>query len=238
MLRFKQFLIEEEQTLNPRRQNFPEGEEGDKQYSQALRDTALKQKAEGDKMRSSGEKNYKILGNIETGLKVAETVTDAALTAGAVAVPGVGTMLNATVKGIKAQQAVNDGDFVKAGLYAADAALPALGNLAKTASAGGKIAQAVKPVGELAKDVTNFVKNPIADLGKRGAQETISRLSQTGPAKAVIDAGTKALQSSGLSSQAIQVGTKTAVTTGTKIAGQKTEKGIQNTGFNTKQFTS
>jgi hypothetical protein len=141
MKKFKQFLLETEQTLNPRRSDYPEGDSGQQQYLQALRDTAKKQKQEAEEMTRSAESRANILGNIETGLKVADAVTDVALTAGSV-LPG-GALLNAGVKATKSAVAAGQGNYTGVAVNALDAAVPIAGKLATAVKAAGNIASVI-----------------------------------------------------------------------------------------------
>lgn len=230
MKRFKQFLIEriegwnpdvlKTQTLNPRRQDFNSQEE----YLQALRDTAVKQKEEGQKLTSSGEQRANILGKVETGLKVADTIADATLSAGAVAVPGIGTALNATVKGLKSGMAASQGDYGKAALYAADAGLPALGRLASTGTQLGKATQIAKPALDLAKDVGAYIKNPVT-----GAVSELTKIGlQAKPISQMTSSMSNIAKGIGLSSEAANLLGQTSVKVGTKAAGEQLSSELEN----------
>jgi hypothetical protein len=142
MKRFKQFLKETTQTLNPRRSDYPEGDSGQQQYLQALRDSAAKQRQEGEEMTKDAESRANTLGNIETGLKVADTVADVALTAGSV-VPG-GAIVNTVVKGAKSAMAAEKGDYAGAVASGLDAAIPFAGKLGSGIKAAGNIASVIK----------------------------------------------------------------------------------------------
>jgi len=156
MKSFKQFLLETEQTLNPRRSDYPEGDSGQQQYLQALRDTSQKQRKEAEEVTQDAESRANTLGNIETGLKTAEVVTDVALTAGS-AVPG-GALLNAGVKAAKSAIAAGQGDYTGAAANALDAAVPF----------AGKLASGVKVAGNIA----SVVNNPIAGGARIAAAKT------------------------------------------------------------------
>lgn len=214
MKRFTQYLIEKlhEETLNPRRQDYATQEE----YLQALRDTSVKQKAEAQQMTSDAESKANILGKVETGLKVADTVTDAALSAGAVAVPGVGTALNAAVKGTKALVNANQGNYGQAALNVADAALPGVGRLANTASTAGKLANAVKPTAQLAADIGNYVANPVKTVVGTVAKSALG----TNTGKAITTGVSTLGQSIGLSNVGLNVLGQTSLKTGTKLSAQ------------------
>lgn len=225
MKRFITFLIEQtQQTLNPRRQDFPEGEEGQQQYLQAMRDTAAQQKREADQMTSSAETQANVLKNVETGLKVAETAADAALTAGAVAVPGAGTALNAAVKGLKGTAAATQGDYGKAALYAADAALPAVGSLASKAGSASGLVKSAGEVVNLGKDVAKFVSNPISQAVEQG----VARVPQVSRA---VQATTNVLSKAGLGIPAANIATQTTAKTALKVAGEEAKDKSKSTGL-------
>lgn len=223
MKRFKQFLFESlyEETLNPRRQDFGTEDE----YLQALRDASKKQRAEAEEMTSAAEKSASTLGKIETGLQAADAVTDAALSAGAVAVPGVGTALNAGVKGIKAGIAGSQGDYGKAALYAADAGIPAVGRLASAATQTGRIAQAAKPALELAKDVGSYVANPVKEIVKTGVQA----VTRTQPISNLTGKIAAAGEAIGVGNRASTVVGKTSLSMGNKTLGSSLQSAAKNT---------
>ena len=208
-----------EQTLNPRRQDYATQEE----YLQALRDTSVKQKAEAQQMTSDAESKANILGKVETGLKVADAVTDAALSVGAVAVPGVGTALNAAVKGTKAIANTSQGNYGKAALNVADAALPVLGRLANSASTAGRIANIVKEPAQLAADVGNYVANPVKTVVGTVARSALG--TNTGQAMAT---GLSTLgKSVGVSNAGLQVAGQTAVRAGSKLVAEPIKTKIE-----------
>lgn len=178
MLSFKQFLIETSpQILNPKRSDYPEGDSGQQQYLQALRDTSQKQRKEAEEVTQDAESRANTLGNIETGLKVADTVADVALTAGS-AVPG-GAIVNAAVKGVKSAMAAGRGDYTGAVASGLDAAVPFAGKLASGVKTGGNVmstvnsflagrardaglAQSISTGAKAAADIASVVKNPLA----------------------------------------------------------------------------
>lgn len=221
MKRFSKFLLEQsQQTLNPRRQDFPEGQEGQQQYLQALRDTSEKQRAEAETMTRNAENREKVLGNVETGLKAAETIADAGLSVGAVAVPGIGTGLNAAVKGIKSIAAGRRGDYLQASLYGADAVLPAVGSLAAEARAAGGLINSAGEVATLGRDITKFVSNPIAQAVEQG----VTRIPQVSRA---VQSTTNTLNSMGLSQPAANLLTNTAVKSTLKLGGDKVQEKVK-----------
>jgi len=222
MLSFKQFLLESlhEDTLNPRRQDYGTQEE----YLQALRDASVKQKAEAQQMTSSAEQRANTLGKAETGLKVGEAATDAILSAGAVAVPGVGTALNAGVKGIKATIAGSQGDYGKSALYAADAALPAVGRAATLVSQTGKAAKIAQPALELAKDVGSYISNPVKETIGQGLRKVVT----TEPVAKAVSSLASAGESLGLSQPATKLIGRTSLTLGTKAAAEPVKPMVTN----------
>ena len=214
MLTFKQFLLESlhEDTLNPRRQDYGTQEE----YLQALRDASVKQKAEAQQMTSSAEQRANTLGKVETGLKVGEVATDAILTAGAAVAPGYGTALNAGVKGLKAAIAGYQGDYGKAALYAADAALPAVGQAAKIASQTGRAAKIAQPALELAKDVGSYISNPVKETIGQGLRKVLTAQPVENTVKSLASAG----KSLGFSEPATKLIGRTSLSLAPKVAAQ------------------
>lgn len=169
MKRFKQFLIErleeddwipdaptktDTTTKVPLRGNFPEGEEGQKEYIQALKDSAPKLKQEAEEFSRNAETSSNILSNVESGLRTADLVTDVALSAASVTPPGA--ILNAAVKGVKSGIDAKEGDYGSAAINALDAITPGVG---KVISGAGKATK-------LASNATRLVVDPVSSVGK------------------------------------------------------------------------
>lgn len=173
MKRFKQFLMEITQTMNPRRSDYPEGDSGQQQYLQALRDASQKQRQEAQEVTRDAERRADTLGKVETGLKVADAVTDVALTAGSV-VPG-GAIVNAAVKGAKSAIAAGQGNYTGAAVNALDAAVPFAGKLASGVKAAGNIAAVVNnPLAggvRIAANKTGLAQSIATGVEKLGASE-------------------------------------------------------------------
>ena len=122
MKRFKQYLIERldnemdsvptsatqkpKDLVAPNRRDYADTPEGAEQWKSDTRDFASKTKSQAKLETEQAKSTYDTLGKVETGLKIADTAADTALSAGAVAVPGVGTALNAGVKMLKAGKRV------------------------------------------------------------------------------------------------------------------------------------
>jgi len=173
MKRFKQFLMEITQTMNPRRSDYPEGDSGQQQYLQALRDASQNQRQEAQEVTRDAERRADTLGKVETGLKVADAVTDVALTAGSV-VPG-GAIVNAAVKGAKSAIAAGQGNYTGAAVNALDAAVPFAGKLASGVKAAGNIAAVVNnPLAggvRIAANKTGLAQSIATGVEKLGASE-------------------------------------------------------------------
>jgi len=173
MKRFKQFLMEITQTMNPRRSDYPEGDSGQQQYLQALRDASQKQRQEAQEVTRDAESRADTLGKVETGLKVADAVTDVALTAGSV-VPG-GAIVNAAVKGAKSAIAAGQGNYTGAAVNALDAAVPFAGKVASGVKAAGNIAAVVNnPLAggvRIAANKTELAQSIATGVQKLGASE-------------------------------------------------------------------
>lgn len=161
------------QTMNPRRSDYPEGDSGQQQYLQALRDASQKQRQEAQEVTRDAERRADTLGKVETGLKVADAVTDVALTAGSV-VPG-GAIVNAAVKGAKSAIAAGQGNYTGAAVNALDAAVPFAGKLASGVKAAGNIAAVVNnPLAggvRIAANKTGLAQSIATGVEKLGASE-------------------------------------------------------------------
>lgn len=173
MKSFKQFLLERleddiekpepatkepvKQSLPPSRKDYADTEEGAEQWKSDVKSWVPGARKEAEQMTSDAASSYKTLGKIETGLKIADAVTDTALSAGAVAVPGIGTAINAGVKGIKAGINASEGNYGSAALNVADAALPMV---------AGKLESA----GKLAATAGKFLKAPVESALEKGAE--------------------------------------------------------------------
>lgn len=204
MKTFKQFLLEkllddvelpekkeETQTAVPLRSNFPEGDEGQSQYLQALRDAAPKIRQEAQRMTNKAESEANLLGKAETGLKAAETVTDLALSAGSVT--PIGAALNAGVKAVKGGMAAAEGDYVKATTNALDAALPVAGKLATGVKGVSTAVKAVTdPLGLVASKIPSYIG--IGEVGANVAgkmglgavgTKAASKVTEVGTSKAI-----------------------------------------------------
>jgi hypothetical protein len=123
----------------PLRSSFPGDPQGQSDYIDSLRTYAsaererAKDQIERSEARAKEAKStYSALENLK------RYVLDPALSVGAVAAPGVGTALNAAVKGVDAATNASEGNYVSAGLNAADAILPAAKLYAPSSVAGGQ----------------------------------------------------------------------------------------------------
>jgi hypothetical protein len=224
MKRFKQFLFEkleddiervkppvpqpEKQSLPPLRQNYADTEEGNQQWKSDVKSWVPGAKAAANTMSSNAESSANTLGKIETGLKVAETITDTALSAGAVAVPGVGTALNAAVKGVKGGINASQGNYLAAGLNAVDAALPIAGQL--------------QTAGKVASTIGSLAKSPVSSALEKGAEALGVTKTLAGEAVKAVPAATEVLSSTGA-----QFGRNVAAKAGVKIASKQAEAPIK-----------
>ena len=123
----------------PLRSSFPGDPQGQSDYIDSLRTyaSAERERAKDQIERSEArakeaQSTYSALENLK------RYVLDPALSVGAVAAPGVGTALNAAVKGVDAATNASEGNYVSAGLNAADAILPAAKLYAPSSVAGGQ----------------------------------------------------------------------------------------------------
>jgi len=226
MKRFKQFLFErleddvervkpvvpqaEKQSLPPSRKNYPDTEEGNEKWKSDVKSWVPGAKASANAMSSNAESAANTLGKIETGLRVADVVTDTALSAGAVAVPGVGTALNAAVKGIKGGINASEGNYLAAGLNAVDAALPMAGQL--------------QTAGKVASTVGSFVRSPIASGLEKGAEALGVTKTLAGEAVKAIPKTTEILSSTGA-----QFGRNVVGKAGVKVASREVDDPIKST---------
>lgn len=209
MIRFKQFLNERlEQDDNwvpsaprqtttstkvPLRGDFPEGEQGQQQYLQALKAAAPKLKQEAETFSQNAKDSENILANVETGLKAAETVADVALSVGSITPPGA--MINAGVKLAKGGMAAGEGDYVKATANVLDAAAPGVGKIASGLGAGTKMASNIAgaiadPAAGIAKGAMGLIgkaTSSASSMGARAAEAGARSMAQKG-LKAGIDA--------------------------------------------------
>jgi len=224
MKRFKQFLFErledgvekvnspvpqaEKQSLPPSRKNYPDTEEGNEKWKSDVKAWVPGAKAAANTMTSNAESAANTLGKIETGLKVADVVTDTALSAGAVAVPGVGTALNAAVKGVKSGINASQGNYLAAGLNAVDAALPMAGQL--------------ETAGKVASTVGSLVKSPVTSVLEKGAEALGVTKALAGETVKAIPAATEVLSNTGA-----QLARNVAAKAGVKIASRQAEAPIK-----------
>ena len=226
MKSFKQFLYEkleddielvkppvpkpEKQSLPPSRNNYSDDEEGTRQWKADVNSWVPGAKKEAQQMTTNAESSANTLGKIETGLKTAEAVTDTALSAGAVAVPGVGTALNAAVKGVKGGINASQGNYLAAGLNVADAALPIAGQL--------------KTAGKIATTVGSLIKSPVSSALEKGAEALGVTKTLAGEAVKAIPTATEVLSNTGA-----QFGRNVAAKAGVKIASKTLENPIKST---------
>ncbi len=261
MKRFKQYLLEtiNEEWYNPKtwfgssdhpklpnRRDYGEDEAETERWKADTQSFASGERKAAEEQTASAASRYKTLGNVETGLKVADAVTDTALSAGAIAVPGVGTALNAAVKGVKAGINVSQGNYGSAALNVADAALPYVGELAaagKAAQVGEKVIEAgaqaaktgttalgtVEKTGKTLQTVGKFVRNPVATALEKGAELTGTTAKIAGETVKGIAPTTEVLSSTGA-----QLGRNIAAKAGIKIAAKEGEpvisRGINSAG--------
>ena len=234
MKRFKQFLFErledgvekvnspvpqaEKQSLPPSRKNYPDTEEGNEKWKSDVKAWVPGAKAAANTMTSNAESAANTLGKIETGLRVADVVTDTALSAGAVAVPGVGTALNAAVKGVKSGINASQGNYLAAGLNAVDAALPMAGQL----QTAGKVAGQLQTAGKVASTVGSFVRSPIASGLEKGAEALGVTKTLAGEAVKAIPKTTEVLSNTGA-----QLARNVAAKAGVKVAAREVENPIK-----------
>jgi hypothetical protein len=225
MKTFKQFLLErleddiekpeqisvpEKQSLPPSRKDYADTDEGAQQWKSDVKSWVPGAKKEAEQMTSNAESTYKTLGKVETGLKVADAVTDTALSAGAVAVPGVGTAINAAVKGVKAGINASQGNYGTAALNVADAALPVMGEL----QSAGKVAQTAG----------KFLKAPVESALEKGAEALGVTKSLAGETVKGIEGATSVLSDVGA-----QFGRNVAAKSGIKIAAKSASEPIKST---------
>ena len=224
MKRFKQFLFErleddvekvkppvpqaEKQSLPPSRKDYADTEEGNQQWKSDVKSWVPGAKAAANTMTSNAESAANTLGKIETGLKVADVVTDTALSAGAVAVPGVGTALNAAVKGVKSGINASQGNYLAAGLNAVDAALPMAGQL--------------QTAGKVASTVGSLVKSPVTAVLEKGAEALGVTKALAGETVKAIPAATEVLSNTGA-----QLARNVAAKAGVKVAAREVENPIK-----------
>ena len=216
MKRFKNFLMEallddgdkpqpreQTNTKTPLRRDFEDTEEGQAQYVQALKDAAPKLRQEAQAESEKNERTANLLGNLETGLKIADQVADVALTAGSVIPPGAA--INAAVKGVKGAVAAKEGDYMKAGANVLDAAIPYAGKAAMGIKGVSNVVKAISdPVGLAAAKLPAFVG--IGQIGaKVGTQMGLEAAGVKAASKAVESGTTKLVTAAG--EQIAQAGT-------------------------------
>lgn len=185
MIRFKQFLLEyglsdvfvgtnkaaeeSKNMRNPLRKDYSDDEAGQQAYLGALKTASAKQRKVGTEMTDTASGQASTLKNTETTLKVVKDVADTALSVGAVVVPGAGAALNAAVKGIEGGLEAKDGNYVTAGIKAADAILPY----------AGKALASVQGASTLGKTIMNPVKTAIeAGARKTGLDKLATKASE------------------------------------------------------------
>jgi hypothetical protein len=224
MKSFKQFLLErleddvekvnspvpqkEKQSLPPSRKDYADTEEGNEKWKSDVKSWAAKEKAAATIMTTNAESAANTLGKIETGLKVADAVTDTALSAGAVAVPGVGTALNAAVKGVKGGINASQGNYVATGLNAVDAVLPVAGQL--------------QTAGKVASTIGSLVKSPVTAVLEKGAEALGVTKALAGETVKAIPAATEVLSNTGA-----QLARNVAAKAGVKVAAREVENPIK-----------
>ena len=181
----------------PKRADFSSDEE----FSNASKQWAERTKSQANTDIARSKAAVSAIDVATPVLKGVELAADTALSAGAVAVPGVGTVLNSTVKGLKAGMAAQRGDYVGATVNALDAAIPYAGKLAKTAStvktgtdyltkpvatAVGQLAKS-ETVKSVAKPVlntaTNVVQKGLSSLGKETTSDVAAKTATTAISK-------------------------------------------------------
>jgi hypothetical protein len=216
MKSFKQFLFERleddiertktvpvtvkpKQSLPPSRKNYPDTEEGTQQWKTDVNSWVPQARKDAESMTNNAESAANTLGKIETGLKVADAVTDTALSAGAVAVPGVGTALNAAVKGVKGGINASQGNYVATGLNAVDAVLPVAGQL--------------QTAGKVASTIGSLVKSPVTAVLEKGAEALGVTKALAGETVKAIPAATEVLSKTGA-----QLARNVAAKAGVKVA--------------------
>lgn len=167
MLRFKQYLLEvsmsglftgtnkaaeeSKNMRNPLRKDYSDDDAGQQAYLGALKTSSEKQRQVGTEMTNTASGQANTLKNTESTLRTVKDVADTTLSVGAAVVPGVGTALNAAVKGIEGGLEAKDGNYVAAGIKAADAILPV----------AGRAVASVRGVSTLGKSIMNPVKTAI-----------------------------------------------------------------------------
>ena len=203
MLRFKQFLLEyglsdafvgtnkaaeeSKNMRNPLRKDYADDDAGQQAYLGALKTSSEKQRQVGTEMTNTASDQANTLKNTESTLKTVKDVADTTLSVGAAVVPGVGTALNAAVKGIEGGLEAKDGNYVAAGIKVADAILPVAGKA--VASLKGASNPGILPVAEravasikgastLGKSIMNPVKTAIeAGANKLGINTLATKAS-------------------------------------------------------------
>ena len=184
MLRFKQFLLEyglsdafvgtnkaaeeSKNMRNPLRKDYADDDAGQQAYLGALKTSSEKQRKVGTEMTDTASGQANTLKNTETTLKAVKDVADTTLSVGAAVVPGVGTALNAAVKGIEGGLEAKDGNYVAAGIKVADAVLPV----------AGRAVASIKGASTLGKSIMNPVKTAIeAGANKLGINTLATKAS-------------------------------------------------------------
>jgi hypothetical protein len=212
MLRFKQFLLEyglsdiftgtnkaaekSKNMRNPIRTDYSDDDAGQQAYLSALRSSADKQRQVGTEMTNTASGQANTLQNTESTLRTVKDVADTTLSVGAAVVPVVGPALNAAVKGIEGGLEAKDGNYLAAGIKAADAILPFAGKLVTpglgvASNIGKSVIDPVKTVigiganklgvNALATKATGAVVGSVApNLGKVGTNLATKTVSKVG----------------------------------------------------------
>jgi hypothetical protein len=158
---------------------YPDTPEGWSQWKEATKSSAANQRKEAEEQteKAAGkaenlEKTKRVVGAVKSG-------ADAALSAGAFAVPGAGSVINAGVKSAEAGIDLSQGNNLSAGMNMADAALPYAGKLAgaanaiaKTAPVAAKLASETERAVSGAKTAFTAAINPLSVALETTAKKT------------------------------------------------------------------
>jgi hypothetical protein len=177
MKNFKQFLMEDDNFKPmPKRSDYPEGDAGSKQHSDALRAWAGKEKQAAQDQVQSSERKVKAIDTATAVLEPTEQVLDAGIGIASTFVPG-GALINAALQTAKAGIAASDyggNDYAKAAGHGI-AAIP-LGGVTKTLGMKGAQLAGKLGAGEGVKKVVSGAIQTAIPLGQIGAQITIPNM--------------------------------------------------------------